>query len=52
MDCILPEVEVPLLEIGEWIIWPEMGAYTVAAASTFNGFPRSILHPVIPESMR
>merc|ERR1711991_270986 len=32
-DCLLPE-----LEIGDWLLFPQMGAYTVAAASSFNGF--------------
>jgi len=38
MDCICKNVLLPKLEVGEWIIFPEMGAYTTAAASRFNGF--------------
>jgi len=26
------------MEIGDWIIFREMGAYTICAASNFNGF--------------
>ncbi|CAG0919795.1 unnamed protein product [Notodromas monacha] len=52
LDCILPKVTLPSLEIGDWVMWPDMGAYTVSAASTFNGFPKSVLHPVIPRSFR
>jgi len=25
------------LQVGEWLLFPRMGAYTLAAASTFNG---------------
>jgi ornithine decarboxylase len=28
----------------DWIGWGEMGAYTLCAASTFNGFERSPVH--------
>jgi len=38
MDCIKKDVYLPEMNIGEWIIFQEMGAYTIAAASTFNGF--------------
>jgi ornithine decarboxylase len=38
MDCITKNVMLPKLEVGEWIYFKEMGAYTVAAASKFNGF--------------
>jgi ornithine decarboxylase len=38
MDCIKRDVYLPELHIGEWIVFREMGAYTIAAGSTFNGF--------------
>jgi len=38
MDMIRKDIFLPEMEIGEWIIFKEMGAYTIAAASTFNGF--------------
>ncbi len=28
------------LEIGDWLWWPNMGAYTTVTATEFNGFPR------------
>ena len=40
LDCVLPEVELPDLEIGAWLYFRNMGAYTLAAGSTFNGMPR------------
>lgn len=39
LDCILEEVKLPELQVGNWIYFPDMGAYTLAAASGFNGMP-------------
>ncbi|PRP78186.1 hypothetical protein PROFUN_11316 [Planoprotostelium fungivorum] len=38
MDCIAKDILLPELEVGEWLYFKDMGAYTVAAASPFNGF--------------
>lgn len=38
MDCIMKQVKMPVMEIGQWICFPSMGAYTCAAGSDFNGF--------------
>jgi ornithine decarboxylase len=38
MDVITRSSRLPVLEIGDWLYFDAMGAYTVAAASTFNGF--------------
>jgi ornithine decarboxylase len=43
MDCISRKEELPELEVGDWLYFENMGAYTLAAASTFNGFPRASL---------
>lgn len=40
LDCIMEECRLPKMEVGEWIYFPDMGAYTMAAGSTFNGMPR------------
>ena len=49
LDCILKRVLMPSMEVGDWLYWPNMGAYTCSAASTFNGFPRSEFHYVASE---
>jgi ornithine decarboxylase len=36
-DIICKEVQLPELEIGDWIAFPHMGAYTVVLATGFNG---------------
>jgi ornithine decarboxylase len=38
MDTLLRGCELPELEVGDWLQWPSMGAYTLAAGSAFNGF--------------
>ncbi|RXK40584.1 ornithine decarboxylase [Tremella mesenterica] len=38
IDCVRETVKLPKgLEVGDWLGWGEMGAYTLCAASTFNG---------------
>jgi diaminopimelate decarboxylase len=38
MDIIAENCQLPDLAIGEWVFVENFGAYTTAAASTFNGF--------------
>ncbi len=39
IDCVRELVEMPVgLQVGDWLGWGEMGAYTLCAASTFNGW--------------
>ncbi|KAJ7188417.1 hypothetical protein C8R46DRAFT_1157481 [Mycena filopes] len=39
IDCVCPTTELPrALRVGDWLGFPNMGAYTVCAASQFNGF--------------
>jgi ornithine decarboxylase len=38
MDTLLRGCTLPELEVGDWLQWPSMGAYTLAAGSAFNGF--------------
>lgn len=40
LDKILEEVELPELEDGDWIYFKDMGSYTLAAGSCFNGIPK------------
>ncbi|BFY99178.1 hypothetical protein BsWGS_02218 [Bradybaena similaris] len=40
LDCIIHECKLPELEVGQWMYFADMGAYTIAAGSTFNGMPR------------
>ncbi|KAG2184993.1 hypothetical protein INT43_000906 [Umbelopsis isabellina] len=44
IDCLAKETTLPQLDVGDWILWQNMGAYTVCAASQFNGFNKSEIH--------
>ncbi|GMF17153.1 unnamed protein product [Phytophthora lilii] len=37
-DVITRETSLPVLQVGDWIAFPRMGAYSFATGSTFNGF--------------
>ena len=41
IDVISTECRLPDLAIGEWVYVENFGAYTIAAASTFNGFQQT-----------
>nr|XP_019585704.1 PREDICTED: antizyme inhibitor 2-like [Rhinolophus sinicus] len=44
------EIQLPELDVGDWLIFPSMGAYTSVMSSTFNGFlPASICYTMGPE---
>lgn len=38
MDCINRDIILPVMHVGEWLVFREMGAYTLAAGTNFNGF--------------
>lgn len=38
LDTLMQDVWLPKMQCGDWLIFPRMGAYTKAAASSFNGF--------------
>jgi len=38
LDVIAKRIRFPEMNIGDWIYFNDMGAYTLAAASNFNGF--------------
>ena len=41
IDIIAENSSLPDLAIGEWVYVENFGAYTIAAASTFNGFQQT-----------
>lgn len=40
LDQILKSYPMPEMQVGDWIIFKDMGAYTMCAASNFNGMPK------------
>ncbi|XP_071637260.1 ornithine decarboxylase 2-like isoform X1 [Temnothorax longispinosus] len=49
-DLIIKNVMLPELQIGDWLIWKEMGAYTLSVSCAFNGYPIPIVIPIIRKS--
>lgn len=47
LDRIVEQCDLPDLQVGDWLVFENMGAYTVAASSTFNGFQRPDIHYVM-----
>ena len=44
---VIAKGEMDELEVGDWLYFPLMGAYTSATASEFNGFPKpEIIHDI------
>lgn len=38
LDCIRKKIFIPEMKVGEWMTFTDMGAYTLALATKFNGF--------------
>ncbi|KFM66894.1 Ornithine decarboxylase 1, partial [Stegodyphus mimosarum] len=47
-DCILEDCLLPEMEVGEHIVFDNMGAYTQSLTTTFNGFPAPTTHYIFP----
>ncbi|KAJ3002393.1 hypothetical protein HKX48_002351 [Thoreauomyces humboldtii] len=43
IDCIGKSFSLPEMQVGEWLYFANMGAYTMCAASQFNGFKKSVI---------
>lgn len=41
IDVVYENISLPLLEVGDLLMFDSMGAYTNASASTFNGFEKA-----------
>lgn len=50
MDRIIESCMLPSMDVGDWLLFEEMGAYTVAAASNFNGFQQPEVHFIASRS--
>ena len=44
-------MSLPEIFIGDWLYFNNMGAYTLAAGSTFNGMPRPRVYYVMQEDL-
>jgi ornithine decarboxylase len=41
IDCVGKGFRLPEMQVGDWLVFENMGAYTMCAASQFNGFRKS-----------
>lgn len=51
LDQVIEDVVLPEMNIGDWIVFEDMGAYTLPVASPFNGFPIPKVHYIASESV-
>lgn len=51
LDQVSENILLPDMKIGDWLVFEDMGAYTLPVASTFNGFPVPKVHVVADESV-
>lgn len=47
LDRIVEQCSLPDKQVGDWLLFENMGAYTVAASSTFNGFQKPDIHYIM-----
>ncbi|XP_023247308.1 ornithine decarboxylase 2-like [Copidosoma floridanum] len=50
LDCILKDVMMPEYQLGDWLYWKDMGAYSTCLGTNFNGFGVPIIFPVMRRS--
>ncbi|XP_043685376.1 ornithine decarboxylase-like [Vespula pensylvanica] len=51
LDQVVENILLYEMDLGDWIIFENMGAYTLPVASPFNGFPVPKVHVVADESI-
>ncbi|XP_073962708.1 ornithine decarboxylase 1-like [Choristoneura fumiferana] len=51
LDCVLPAASLPPLQVGTWLLFKDMGAYTLPAGSNFNGFPLPRVKTFVDEAL-
>ena len=52
LDKICDDSYLPELEVGDWLYFDNMGAYTISAYSPFNGFPKPASYYFVKECDR
>ena len=50
MDCLTKSMKMPQVSPGDWLIFDNMGAYTLVAASRFNGMNNPKAFYLVPEA--
>lgn len=47
LDCLTTYQLLPELEVGDWVLYANMGAYTLTPSSAFNGMPQPKVNYII-----
>ncbi|KAJ8978811.1 hypothetical protein NQ317_018901 [Molorchus minor] len=51
LDQVVENIMLPEMKVGDWLVFEDMGAYTLPVASPFNGFPVPKVHVVADENI-
>lgn len=51
LDQLIETIRLPELQIDDWVVFENMGAYTIPVASPFNGFPLPKIYCYISKDM-
>lgn len=51
LDVVASELPLPEMEVGEWMVLPNMGAYAKAMGSSFNGFSTPAMRVYLANSL-
>ncbi|KAK7351784.1 hypothetical protein VNO77_11478 [Canavalia gladiata] len=41
VDTVMRDYQLPELQVNDWLVFPNMGAYTISSGTNFNGFSSS-----------
>jgi len=52
LDQVIEQTMLPEMKVGDWLVFEDMGAYTLPVASPFNGFPIPSVHIVMDENIK
>lgn len=44
IDIVLKDYQLPELQVNDWLVFPNMGAYTISSGTNFNGFTSAVKH--------
>uniref|UniRef100_A0A1B6GPX0 ornithine decarboxylase n=1 Tax=Cuerna arida TaxID=1464854 RepID=A0A1B6GPX0_9HEMI len=51
LDRVVDHILMPQLKVGDWLIFENMGAYTLTSSSEFNGFPAPKILTIVNDSV-
>ncbi|KAI3888431.1 hypothetical protein MKW92_009553 [Papaver armeniacum] len=51
LDTVLRNYQLPDLKVNDWLVWPDMGAYTSSTGTSFNGFNTSAIPTYLAHSI-